>query len=262
MKDWIDLNSDLGESLGNYVLGRPLEVMQGITHANVACGYHAGDPTWIRRTVEQAKEYGVTIGGHPGFPDIMGFGRRVMNISAQEGKDYTIYQLGALKAFAEAEGLVMEAAKPHSAFYDWAQENEDNARGMLEGFVAVNPDIVAYLPALPTWPLLEVAEQMGMRVVKEYYPGLGYLDDGNLTHGAESSVEETVQRAIKAMLAGKAVSESGKELELEADSIAVSGESMQAPEVLQALRTAFAAEGIEVRSALRADDIALSQSAG
>ena len=262
MKDWIDLNSDLGESLGNYVLGRPLEVMQGITHANVACGYHAGDPTWIRRTVEQAKEYGVTIGGHPGFPDIMGFGRRVMSISAQEGKDYTIYQLGALKAFAEAEGLVMEAAKPHSAFYDWAQENEDNARGMLEGFVAVNPDIVAYLPALPTWPLLEVAEQMGMRVVKEYYPGLGYLDDGNLTHGAESSVEETVQRAIKAMLAGKAVSESGKELELEADSIAVSGESMQAPEVLQALRTAFAAEGIEVRSALRAEDIALSQSAG
>ena len=87
MKDWIDLNSDVGESLGNYVLGRPLEVMQGITHANIACGYHAGDPTWIRRTVEQAKEYGVTIGGHPGFPDIMGFGRRVMNISAQEGKD-------------------------------------------------------------------------------------------------------------------------------------------------------------------------------
>ena len=262
MKDWIDLNSDLGESLGNYVLGRPLEVMQGITHANVACGYHAGDPTWIRRTVEQAKEYGVTIGGHPGFPDVMGFGRRVMNISAQEGKDYTIYQLGALKAFAEAEGLALEAAKPHSAFYDWAQENEDNARGMLEGFAAVNPDIVAYLPALPTWPLLEVAEQMGMRVVKEYYAGLGYLDDGNLTHGAECSVEETVQRTLKAMLAGKAISESGKELELEADSIAVSGESMQAPEVLHALREAFAAEGIEARSALRAEDAALSQSAG
>lgn len=252
MKDWVDLNSDLGESLGNYVLGRPLEVMQGITHANVACGYHAGDPTWIRRTVEQAKEYGVTIGGHPGFPDVMGFGRRVMNISAQEGKDYTIYQLGALKAFAEAEGLVLEAAKPHSAFYDWAQENEDNARGMLEGFAAVNPDIVAYLPALPTWPMLEVAEQMGMRVVKEYYPGLGYLDDGNLTHGAQSSVDETVQRTMMAILAGRAVAESGKELELEFDSIAISGEKMEAPEVLQALRSALKAEGIEVKSALRA----------
>jgi UPF0271 protein len=252
MKDWIDLNSDVGESLGNYVLGRPLEVMQGITHANVACGYHAGDPTWIRRTVEQAKEYGVTIGGHPGFPDIMGFGRRVMNISAQEGKDYTIYQLGALKAFAEAEGLALEAAKPHSAFYEWAQQNEDNARGMLEGFAAVNPNIVAYLPALPTWPLLDVAAQMGMRVVKEYYPGLGYLDDGNLTHGAESSVEDTVRRTMKALTSGKAVAESGKEIEFEADSVAISGESMQAPEVLQALREAFAAEGIEVKSALRA----------
>ena len=212
MKDWIDLNSDLGESLGNYVLGRPLEVMQGISHANIACGYHAGDPTWIRRTVEQAKEYGVTIGGHPGFPDIMGFGRRVMNISAQEGKDYTIYQLGALKAFAEVEGLAVEAAKPHSAFYVWAQQNEDNARGMLEGFAAVNPDIVAYLPALPTWPLIDVAAQMGMRVVKEYYAGLGYLDDGNLAYGAESSVEDTVRRTMKALTSGRAVAESGKEI--------------------------------------------------
>ena len=177
-----------------------------------------------------------------------------MNISAQEGKDYTIYQLGALKAFAEVEGLAVEAGKPHSAFYVWAQQNEDNARGMLEGFAAVNPNIMAYLPALPTWPLIDVAAQMGMRVVKEYYAGLGYLDDGNLAYGAESSVEDTVRRTMKALTSGRAMAESGKEIEFEADSVAISGESMQAPEVIQALREALAAEGIEVKSALLVED--------
>ena len=248
----IDLNSDLGESLGNYVLGRPAEVMEGITHANIACGYHAGDPTWMRRTVEDAKKHGVTIGGHPGFPDILGFGRRVMNISPEEGRDYTVYQLGALKGFADTAGLYVEAAKPHSAFYDWAQLSEVNARAMLEGFQAINPNMVAYLPALPTWPLVEIAEQMGLRVVKEFYSGLGYLDDGNLTYVADLSVEETVERTMKFVTEGKTATQSGGEIEFEAASVAVSGESMKAPEILRGLREAFAATNIEIKSALLA----------
>ena len=117
MRKWIDLNSDMGESFGNYVLGRPEEVMKLINHANVACGFHAGDPTWMRRTVEWAKKYGVTLGAHPGFPDLMGFGRRLMNITAQEARDYVVYQVGALKAFAGMVGVKLEAAKPHGAFY-------------------------------------------------------------------------------------------------------------------------------------------------
>src|SRR5438067_11928812 len=104
MRSWIDLNSDMGESFGNYVLGRPDEVMKQINHANIACGFHAGDPVWIRRTVESAKRYGVTLGAHPGFPDKMGFGRRLMNITHQEARDYVVYQVNAVKAFAEAAG--------------------------------------------------------------------------------------------------------------------------------------------------------------
>ncbi len=250
-RTWIDLNSDVGESFGNYMLGRPEEVMQGISHANIACGFHAGDPGWVRRSVESAKKYGVTVGGHPGFPDMLGFGRRLMHITPQEGKDYVVYQLGALKAFAEAAGLRLEAAKPHSAFYVWAQLSEENTRAMLEGFQAVNPDIVAYLPALPHYPVLAVAEQLGMRVVKEFYPGLGYKDDGDLTYGhGEDSVEEAVRLVMRVVTEGKVTTTGGKELTIDAESIAISGELMQAPEILRALREALTREGVTIRSAL------------
>src|SRR5437879_7048482 len=113
MRSWIDLNSDMGESFGNYVLGRPDEVMKQINHANIACGFHAGDPVWIRRTVESAKRYGVTLGAHPGFPDKMGFGRRLLNITHKEARAYVVSQIGAVKAFADAAGVKLIAAKPH-----------------------------------------------------------------------------------------------------------------------------------------------------
>ena len=161
MRSWIDLNSDMGESFGNYVLGRPDEVMKQINHANIACGFHAGDPVWIRRTVESAKRFGVTLGAHPGFPDKMGFGRRLMNITQPGGA-----RLRGLPG-RRGQGLCRRcrgqliAAKPHGAFYLWAQQSEENARAILEGFREVDPDFVAYLPALPRHPMLEVAEKMG-----------------------------------------------------------------------------------------------------
>ena len=248
----ININCDLGEKSKFHSTKNDPDLLKIVNSANIACGYHAGDPTWMRRTVEDAKKHGVTIGGHPGFPDILGFGRRVMNISPEEGRDYTVYQLGALKGFADTAGLYVEAAKPHSAFYDWAQLSEVNARAMLEGFQAINPNMVAYLPALPTWPLVEIAEQMGLRVVKEFYSGLGYLDDGNLTYVADLSVEETVERTMKFVTEGKTATQSGGEIEFEAESVAVSGESMKAPEILRGLREAFAATNIEIKSALLA----------
>ncbi len=255
MRKWIDLNSDMGESFGNYVLGRPEEVMKLINHANVACGYHAGDPTWMRRTVEWAKKYNVTLGAHPGFPDPMGFGRRLMNITTQEAKDYVVYQAGALKAFAEMVGVKVEAAKPHGAFWVWAQQSEENSRAVLEGFRAVNPEIVMYLPALPRYPLMDIAERMGFRVVKEFYPGLAYADDGNITvkrtYGVEN-VEEMVELVMRFALEGKTTAASGKVIDVEADSVCVHGDVINAPEVLQALRAALERAGIEARSALRA----------
>ena len=257
MRKWIDLNSDMGESLGNYVLGRPEEVMKLITHANVACGYHAGDPTWMRRTVEWAKKYNVTLGAHPGFPDLMGFGRRVMNISHDEARDYVIYQVGALKAFADQAGVRLEAAKPHGAFYVWAQQMEENARAVFEGFKAVDPELVLYLAALPRYPMVETAESMGFRVVKEFYPGLVYADDGTLTikrSYGEEKVEEIVDLVMEFALEGKTTSSSGKKIAVDADSVCVHGDVVNAPEVVKGLRDALGRAGIEVRSALRASE--------
>ena len=254
MRSWIDLNSDMGESFGNYVLGRPDEVMKLINHANIACGYHAGDPTWIRRTVESAKKHGVTLGAHPGFPDMMGFGRRLMNITQQEARDYVVYQLGAVKAFADAAGIKLSAAKPHGAFYLWAQLSEENSRAILEGFKEVDPNFVVYLPSLPRHPMLAVAERMGFRVVKEFYPGLVYAEDGSVgvkrTYG-EENVAEMVALVMKFVKQGKVTTSTGKDIAVEADSICVHGDVINAPEVVGALRSALAREGVEARSAIR-----------
>ena len=254
MRSWIDLNSDMGESFGNYVLGRPDEVMKQINHANIACGFHAGDPVWIRRTVESAKRYGVTLGAHPGFPDKMGFGRRLMNITQQEARDYVVYQVGAVKAFADAAGVKLIAAKPHGAFYLWAQQSEENSRAILEGFREVDPDFVAYLPALPRHPMLEVAEKMGFRVIKEFYPGLVYSDDGSIgvkrTYG-EENIEEMVGLVMKFVTEGKVKTKSGKDIKVDADSICVHGDVINAPEVLTALRKALKQAGVTARSAVQ-----------
>jgi UPF0271 protein len=234
MRSWIDLNSDMGESFGNYVLGRPDEVMKQINHANIACGFHAGDPVWIRRTVESAKRYGVTLGAHPGFPDKLGFGRRLINISQQEARDYVVYQVGAVKAFADAAGVKLIAAKPHGAFYLWAQQSEENSRAILEGFREVDPDFVAYLP--------------------EFYPGLVYAEDGSIgvkrTYG-EENIEEMVGLVMKFISEGKVRSSSGKDLAVEADSICVHGDVINAPEVLTALHQALKKAGVTTRSAVQ-----------
>jgi len=254
-RTWIDLNSDMGESFGNFVLGRPEEVMKRISHANIACGFHAGDPTWMRRTVEWAKQYGVTIGAHPGFPDLTGFGRRLMNITLQEATNYVVYQAGALKAFCEMHGLKLQAGKPHGAFYSWSILSEDNARAVLEGFQAIDPDLTLYLPALPHFPLIATAEKMGFRVIKEFYPGLSYDDKGAITvkrtYGTES-VEEIVELVLRFALDGKTTSTTGTVIDVEGDSVCVHGDVVNAPEVLDGLHAALQREGIEVRSAIYA----------
>lgn len=256
MKKWIDINSDMGESFGNYVLGRPDEVMKLINHANIACGFHAGDPVWIRRTVESAKKYGVTLGAHPGFPDLLGFGRRLMNITAQEGRDYVVYQVGAVKAFCEAVGVPLTAAKPHGAFYLWGQLSEANSRAIYEGFHEVDPNLVAYLPAMPSSPMMETARKMGFRVVKEFYPGLVYADDGSVgvkrTYG-EENIEDMVALVLKFAREGKTATSTGKDIEVDADSICVHGDVINAPEVVSALRKALTAAGVELRSAIQAE---------
>jgi UPF0271 protein len=207
----------------------------------------------MRRTVEWAKQYGVTIGAHPGFPDLMGFGRRLMNVTLQEATNYVVYQAGALKAFCEMHGLKLQAGKPHGAFYSWSILSEDNARAVLEGFQAVDPNLTLYLPALPYFPLVATAEKMGFRVIKEFYPGLSYDDKGAITvkrtYGTES-VEEIVELVLRFALDGKTTSTTGAVIDVEGDSVCVHGDVVNAPEVLDGLHIALQREGIEVRSAI------------
>ena len=252
----IDLNSDMGESFGNFILGNPRAVMKKISHANIACGFHAGDPNWMAQTVEWAKAFNVTVGAHPGFPDLQGFGRRLMNISCEEATNYVVYQAGALKAFCEMHGLKLRAGKPHGAFFSWGLQSEANARAILDGFQRIDPDLVIYLPALPQFPLISTAESMGFRVVKEFYPGLNYDESGAITvkrsYGTEN-VQEIVELVLRFVLEGKTIADNGEAIDIDAESVCVHGDVVNAPEVLEELHSALANEKVMVRSAINKD---------
>jgi UPF0271 protein len=142
----VDINTDIGEGFGNYVMPNDEAIMPLVTSANIACGFHAGDPLVMNKTVALAKRHGVAVGAHPGLPDLMGFGRRVMELAPEEIKNYLIYQVGALKAFAEVHGLKLHHVKPHGAFFRSTKANEAQARAMVEAFMEIDPKLMLYCP--------------------------------------------------------------------------------------------------------------------
>ena len=174
----VDLNCDLGESFGAYTIGMDEAVIPLITSANVACGYHAGDPLVMAKTVSRCREAGVHIGAHPGFPDLMGFGRRSMNVSPAEAKAYIQYQLGALEAFCRAAGVQMHHVKPHGALYNMAAKDEKLARAIVEGICEVDDRLT--LLALSGSEMLLAAEKAGLRAASEVFADRGYQADGTL----------------------------------------------------------------------------------
>ena len=138
---YVDLNSDLGESFGNYTIGMDAEILKYVSSANVACGWHAGDPIVMEKTVAVAKDNGVAVGAHPGFPDLMGFGRRNMVVTPEEAKAYVKYQLGALKAFTDSHGVKIQHVKPHGALYNMAAVDEKLAKAMCEAVYEVDKEM-------------------------------------------------------------------------------------------------------------------------
>ena len=151
MPDRIDINSDMGESFGLYRIGNDEEMMKQVTSANIACGFHAGDPHVMKRTVSLAKKYGVAVGAHPGYPDPIGFGRRRLEVTPEEAGDYILYQVGALRAFCEAAGLEFQHVKPHGQLYNMAWKNESLARGILEAVRQIKRDTRRYAKRQWTW---------------------------------------------------------------------------------------------------------------
>lgn len=247
MANKIDFNCDMGESFGMYKMGLDEEVIKHITSANIACGFHAGDPNWMRTTVKLAEEHGVAIGAHPSFPDLSGFGRREMNASALEVKNDVIYQMGALQAFTGAKRL--QHVKPHGAMYNMAVDDQDLATAICEAVLEVDSYIVLLALAGSQW--ISVAEDLGLRVGREIFADRALNTDGTLvSRSKEGSVihdiQEVVDRSLRMVTEGKAVAISGEVIDVEADSLCLHGDTPGAVDMAQALKQALVAEDVEV----------------
>ncbi|MCD6503101.1 MAG: LamB/YcsF family protein [Euryarchaeota archaeon] len=245
----VDLNSDLGESFGRYKLGMDEEVMKYITSANVACGFHAGDPLVMRKTVRIAKENGVMVGAHPGYPDLMGFGRRYMKISRNEARNYVLYQIGALYAFLRAEGMELQHVKPHGALYNALVSDEELAYGVIEGILDFDKNII--FVALAESKVIELAESMGLKVAREAFADRAYKKDGTLVPRSIPGAvihdkEEVVRRVIGIVEEHKVKTIDGEWIEITADTICVHGDTPEAVELVKYIRKRLEEEGIEV----------------
>lgn len=245
----IDLNCDMGESFGNYKIGMDQEVVTHISSANVACGFHASDPVVMHNTVVACQSAGVAVGAHPGFPDLVGFGRRNMKVSAEELKAMIIYQVGALQAFCKAESITMQHVKPHGAMYNMAGKDAAMADAICEGIKAVDPSLI--LLGLSGSQLIEGAKRAGLRYAKEVFADRAYEEDGSLVaRSKEGAVitdeDEAIRRVISMVKEHKVTAITGKEIEVIPDSICLHGDNPKAVLFSQKIRAALEAEGVEV----------------
>ena len=247
MRPRIDFNCDMGESFGMYKMGLDEEVIRHITSANVACGFHAGDPGWMRKTVELAEARGVAVGAHPSFPDLAGFGRRNMVVSPQEARDDVVYQIGALSAFTSAGRL--QHVKPHGAMYNMAVNDPDLAKAICEAALSVDEGMALLALAGSQW--IDAARGMGLRVGREIFADRALNADGTLvSRSTPGSVihdtQEVVERSLRMVTEGKAQAISGEIIELEADSLCLHGDTPGAVEMASALKKALESEGVEI----------------
>lgn len=242
----INLNADLGESFGAWRMGDDAALLQVIGSANIACGFHAGDPVVMRETVRLAVANGVSLGAHPAFPDLQGFGRRVMQLSPKELEATILYQVGALQAMAAAEGGRVSHVKPHGALNNMACADEAMATTVARAVKALDRELILLAPAQSA--LERAGEAAGLRVAREVFADRSYQPDGQLTprsqpgavlHGAQ----DCVQHVLRMLDAGGIVTTDGQRLPTRIDSICVHGDGPGAVEAARAIRTALEAAG-------------------
>jgi UPF0271 protein len=246
----IDLNSDLGESFGRWSLGQDAEVMRSITSANVACGYHAGDPNVMRETVRLARDAGVAVGAHPGFPDLVGFGRRDMHASPREVEDFVIYQIGALAAIARAEGVRLQHVKAHGALYTMANRNRALADAIVRGVAAVDRSLILFV--LPGTEMLRAGEAGGLRLAHEGFADRAYEPDGCLTPRNRPGAvihdpPEVVRRTIRMVRERVVTATDGSDIEMRVETICTHGDTPGSHELTRRLREELERAGISVR---------------
>ncbi len=248
----IDMNSDVGESFGVYKLGLDEMVIPHITSANIACGFHAGDPGVMRKTVALAKQFGVEVGAHPGYPDLMGFGRRNVDATLEEIQDYVVYQTGALMAVAQSQGLKLQHVKAHGSLYNMAVTNPKIWEAMAEVIARIDREIIlVVLASSKREPLFEVGKRHGIRIAFEAFPDRAYNKDGSLVSRREKGAvihdhKIVAKRALKMALEGKVVASDGTEIELKADTLCVHGDNPAAVEMVKRIRQELTDAGASV----------------
>jgi UPF0271 protein len=248
----IDLNCDMGESFGAYRLGMDDAVIQFISSANIACGWHAGDPFVMNHTVAIAVEHGVGVGAHPGYPDLLGFGRRNMDCTPEDLRNYVIFQIGALQAFCNAHGTKMQHVKPHGALYLTAVENEDVARAVAEAIVSVNPDLLYVALAGAKGELMRrIGQEVGLRVVYEAFPDRAYSPEGTLVSRRQPGAvikepREVAERALRMVKEGVVIAVDGTTIPLEAQTLCVHGDNPKAVDLVRSIRETLETDGVAV----------------
>lgn len=251
----IDLNSDLGESYGAWRMGDDETMLAIVSSANVACGFHAGDPAGIWKTVKAAAEKCVSIGAHVSYPDRVGFGRRDMDVTSGELIADVIYQIGALKGMAAAAGVTVGYVKPHGALYNRIAHDPKQGQAVIDAIKAIDPTLV--LMGLANAPILKLAQESGLKTVAEAFADRAYTPDGQLVSRREqgSVLHDTrliARRMLQLARQGTLEAIDGSTIKIDAQSICVHGDSPGAVAIAQEIRRAFEADGITVRPFLSA----------
>jgi UPF0271 protein len=247
----IDLNSDLGESFGPWPMGQDAALMASISSANVACGFHAGDPGAMRETVALAKAHGVAIGAHPGFPDLVGFGRREMKATPQEVEDFVVYQVAALAGIAATQGVALQHVKAHGALYNMACRDRALAAAIARAVAMVDPGLILF--GLPGSELLRAGTAAGLPVAAEVFADRAYEGDGSLASRSKpgSVIHDpgaVVARAVRMVRDRVVIALDSSVIQLEARTICLHGDTPGAADLARAVRAGLQAAGVKIQS--------------
>lgn len=247
----VDLNSDIGEGFGAYTLGLDEEIIKYVSSINIACGWHAGDPVIMQKTVKNAKLENAAIGAHPGYPDLIGFGRRNLDISPDEAKAYMLYQLGALSAFAKSNGMKLQHMKLHGAFYNTTSVNKELADAVIDAILEYDKNII--ILALSGSYFAKRAKEKGARVAQEVFADRAYNEDGTLVSrslpGAVIHDEnESIKHIEEMIFDGTVTTITGKKIPIVADSICVHGDNPEAVKFVEKIRTTLEEKGVEIKN--------------
>jgi 5-oxoprolinase (ATP-hydrolysing) subunit A len=247
----IDLNGDVGESFGAYEIGHDAALIPILTSVNIACGFHAGDPGVMRATVALARKHGSAIGAHPGFPDLVGFGRREIKATPREVEDFVAYQIGALAAIAAAQGVRLAHVKPHGALYNMAARDVELADAIARAIAAVDPSLKLF--GLPGSKSLEAAQRHNVRAISEAFADRAYRRDGSLVPRSETGAviddeAVVVSRAVAIARERMIVAADGTRVPLDVQTICVHGDTPGAAVLASRIRTALSEAGIEVKA--------------